>query len=81
MKFVKDNFMIQNFVLWGRSMGAATSLMYLSSKLRAKIMRFMKEKYKITNYEFLGNIFLIHLETKHIQGLILDSPLVTCKLM
>lgn len=37
-------------------MGAATSIMYLSSKFRSKIVRFMKEKLKIKKYDFLGNL-------------------------
>jgi hypothetical protein len=61
-----QDYMVSSVILWGRSMGASTSILYMSPKFRKLIIGFLKERKNVQNYSFHNPVC--------VRGLILDSP-------
>jgi pimeloyl-ACP methyl ester carboxylesterase len=57
---------VRSVILWGRSMGAATAILYLSERFRDIVYKFFKYKKKILDLGFV--------DQQYIRGVILDSP-------
>ena len=62
-----SNLKVKSVILYGRSMGAATAIFYLSEKFREIIYNFFRNKCGIHNLGFI--------DQQYIKGCILDSPI------
>lgn len=46
-------FNVSSVMLWGRSMGAVTSILYLSQNFREEVYRYFKQRHNLTNLGFI----------------------------
>lgn len=49
---------VKSVVLWGRSMGAATAILYQSPRFRSDIKHYLRDKKGVHNYNFAGILLL-----------------------
>lgn len=54
LRFLRAKLRAKSFILWGRSMGAATAILHLSDRFRDVIKQFLVSHYKCNELNFLG---------------------------
>ena len=56
IKFLVSEQKVSSVILWGRSMGASTAILYLSHAFRVRVKEYLRAKKRVPNYQFYGNL-------------------------
>jgi alpha/beta superfamily hydrolase len=69
VKWLKRHPKVNNIILWGRSMGAVTTIFYMSTDFRTRMLHWLARYKKVNGYQFQS--------PETIKGVILDSPFMS----